>query len=165
VLRGRDEFAFLQNSDGADVVLGHEGVEWPFFDFGDEGGQRSRRDAPTPKLASDPVAHEAPSICHPTSNVSSHLAVVDDCADDVRVVASDLGPVDHEGIVVTRRERSHARRFRVALVLEENGKVGVDDVAQNHWGTHAVSETSKCRNIKTSRRGEVRAGLALLRGC
>jgi len=33
-------------------------------------------------------------------------------------------------------------------VLEENGEVRVDDVAQNHWGTHAVSETSKCRNGK-----------------
>ena len=36
VFGGQDEFAFLQNPDGADVVLGYEGVEWPFFDFGDE---------------------------------------------------------------------------------------------------------------------------------
>jgi hypothetical protein len=52
------------------------------------------------------------------------------------MVTPELGPVDHEGVVVTRRKRSHAQRFRVALVLEENGKVRVDDVAQNQWGTH-----------------------------
>ena len=59
VFGGRDEFAFLQNPDGADVVLGYEGVEWPFFDFGDEGGEGSRRNAPAPELAPDPVGGPA----------------------------------------------------------------------------------------------------------
>ena len=39
VLGGRDKFAFLQNPYGADVVRGHEGMEWPLFDLGDERGE------------------------------------------------------------------------------------------------------------------------------
>jgi hypothetical protein len=46
---------------------------------------------------------------------------------------------------VTRRERSHAHGFGVALMLEENRQVEVDDLAQNYrwWIAHAESETSK----------------------
>ena len=73
VLGGRDEFAFLQNPDGADVVLGHEGMEWPLFDFGDEGGEGSRPNAPAPELAPDPVADQLPVLGDPASDVFSHL--------------------------------------------------------------------------------------------
>src|SRR5215831_20092117 len=71
VLGGRDELAFLQNPDGADIVLGHEGMEWPLFDFGDEGGEGSRRNAPTPELAPDPVADQPPILSDPASDVPS----------------------------------------------------------------------------------------------
>jgi len=57
--------------------------------------------------------------------------------------------VHHERIEVTRRERSHAHGFRVALVLEENSKVCVDDLALNHWRTHAKSEPSKHQDVKS----------------
>jgi len=83
MLGGRDEFAFLQNPDGADVVLDHEGMEWPLFDFGDEGGEGSGRNAPAPELAADPVADQLPVSGYPASDVSSHLPVADDRADDV----------------------------------------------------------------------------------
>ncbi len=130
VLGGRDEFAFLQNPDGADVVPGHEGVEWPLFDFGDESGEGSRRNASAPELAPDPVAHEAPSVSHPASDVPRHLPVADDRAGEVRGLAADPGPMCYESVVVTRRKRSHAHGFGVALMLEENRQVGVDDLAQ-----------------------------------
>ena len=81
---GQDEFAFLQNPDGADVVLGYEGVEWPFFDFGDEGAEGSRRNAPAPELAPDPVADQPVVLGDPASDVPSHLPVADDRAGDVR---------------------------------------------------------------------------------
>jgi hypothetical protein len=54
VLGGRDQFAFLQNPDGVDVVLGHEGMDWPLFDFDNEVGEGSHRNAPDPELAPDP---------------------------------------------------------------------------------------------------------------
>src|SRR5215472_9306072 len=129
---GRDEFAFLQNPDRADVVLGHESMEWPLFDFGDEGGEGSRRNAPAPELAPDPVADQLPVLGDPASDVFSHLPIADDRADDVRGLAAELGPMCHEGVMIPRWKRRHPHGFRVALMLEEDRKVGVDDLAQNH---------------------------------
>ena len=150
VLGGRDEFAFLQNPDGADVVRGHEGMEWPLFDFGDEGREGSRRNAPAPELAPDPVADQPPVLGDPASNVPSHLPVADDRADDVRGLAAELGPMCHEGVMIPRGKRRHPHGFRVALMLEEDRKLGVDDLAQNHrwWIAHAKSETPKRQNVK-----------------
>lgn len=150
VLGGRDEFAFLQNPDGADVVLGHEGMEWPLFDFGDEGGEGSRRNAPAPELAPDPVADQPLVLGDPASDVPSHLPVADDRADDVRGLAAELGPMCHEGVMIPRGKRRHPHGFRVALMLEEDRKVGVDDLAQNYprWIAHAESETPKRQNVK-----------------
>jgi hypothetical protein len=37
-----------------------------------------------------------------------------------------------EGVMIPRGKRRHPRAFRVALMLEEDREVGVDDVAQNH---------------------------------
>src|SRR5438874_5302603 len=141
VLGGRDEFAFLQNPDGADVVLGHEGMEWPLFDFGDEGGEGRGRNAPAPELAPDPVADQPLALGDPASDVPSQLPVADDRADDVRGLAAELGPMCHEGVMIPRRKRRHPHGFRVALMLEEDRKVGVDDLAQNHpwWIAHALT--------------------------
>jgi hypothetical protein len=140
VLGRRDEFAFLQNPDRPDVVLGHEGTEWPLFDFGDECGEGSRRNAPAPELAPDPVADQPLVLGDPASDVPSHLALADDRADDVRGLAAELGPMCHEGVMIPRRKRRHSRALRVALMLEEDRKVGVDDLAQNHpwWIAHRV---------------------------
>ena len=132
VLGGRDEFAFLQNPDGAEVVLGHEGMEWPLFDFGDQGGEGSRRNAPAPELAPDPVADQPPVLGDPASDVPSHLAIADDRADDVRGLAAELGSMCYKGVMIPRGKRRHQRALRVALMLEEDRKVGVDDLAQNH---------------------------------
>ena len=150
VLGGRDEFAFLQNPYGADVVRGHEGMEWPLFDFGDEGGEGSRCNAPAPELASDPVADQPPVLGDPASDVPSHLPVADNRADDVRGLAAELGPMCHKGVMIPRGKRRHPHGFRVALMLEEDRKLGVDDLAQNHpwWIAHAESETPKRQNVK-----------------
>jgi len=78
VLGGRDELSLLQNPDGADVVLGHEGMEWPLFDFGDEGGESSRRNAPAPELAPDPVADQSAIFGDPASDVPSYLPIADE---------------------------------------------------------------------------------------
>ena len=48
VLRGGDEFALLQNPDRAGVMAGDEGMQRPFFDFADEGGEGSGRDTAAP---------------------------------------------------------------------------------------------------------------------
>ena len=127
--------------EGADVVLGHEGMEWPLFDFGDEGGDGSRRNAPAPKLAPDPVADQPPFLGDPASDVPGHLLIADDRADDVRGLEADLGPMGHEGLMLPRGERRHLRGYRVALVLEEDRQVGVDDIAQNHLHTSTISRT------------------------
>ena len=129
VLWRRDEFAFLQNPDRPDVVLGHEGTEWPLFDFGDECGQGSRRNAPAPELAPDPVADQPLVLGDPASDVPSHLPVAGDRADDVRRLLPELNPMCHEGVMIPRGKRRHPHGFRVALILEEDRKVGVDDVA------------------------------------
>lgn len=149
VLGGRDEFAFLQNPDGADVVRGHEGMEWPLFDFGAEGCDGSRRNAPAPELAPDPVADQSPVFGDPASDVPSHLPVADDGAGDVRGLAAELGPMCHEGVPIPRGKRRHPHSFRIALMLEEDRKVGVDDRAQNHlwWIAHAESEALKRKEI------------------
>ena len=106
VLGGWDEFAFLQNPDGADVVLGHEGMEWPLFDFGDEGGEGSRRKAPAPELAPDPVVNQPLVLGDPASDVPSHLPVAYDRADDVRGLAAELGPMCLEGVMIPRGKRA-----------------------------------------------------------
>ena len=142
VLGRRDEFAFLQDPDGADVVLGHEGMEWPLFDLGDEGGEGSRRNAPAPELAPDPVADQPLVLGDPASDVPSHLPVADDRADDVRRPLPELDPMCHEGVMIPRGKRRHPHGFRVALILEEDRKVGVDDVAQNHLHTPNETELS-----------------------
>jgi len=132
VLGGWDEFAFLQNPDRADIVHGDKGMEWPLFDFGDEGGEGRRRNAPAPELAPDPVADQPPVSGDPASDVPSHLPVADDRPDDVRGLATDLGPMCHEGVMIPGGKRRHPHGFRVALMLEEDWKVGVDNLAQNH---------------------------------
>ena len=162
VLGGRDEIAFLQNPYGADVVLGHEGMEWPLFDFGDEGGQGSRRNAPAPELAPDPVADQPLVLGDPASDVPNHLPVADDRADDVRGLPAELGPVCHEGVMIPRGKRRHPHGFRVALMLKEDRKLGVDDLAQNHprWIAHAKSETPKRQNVKDAEQLERAAAIA-----
>ena len=109
VFGGQDEFAFLQNPDGADVVLGDEGMEWPLFDFGDEGGEGSRRNAPAPELAPDPVADQPLVLADPASDVPSYLPVAHDRADDVRGFAPELGPMCDEGVMIPRGKRRHPR--------------------------------------------------------
>src|SRR5436190_18443939 len=104
-LGGRDEFAFLQNADGAEVVLGHEGMEWPLFDFGVQGGEGSRRNAPAPELAPDPVADQPPVLGDPASDVPSHLAIAGDHADDVRGLAAELGSMSDVGVNIPRGQR------------------------------------------------------------
>jgi len=163
VLGGRDELAFLQNPDGADVVPGHEGMEWPLFDFGDEGGDGSRRNASAPELAPDPVADQPPILGDPASDVPSHLPVADDRADDVRGLAAELGPMFHEGLMIPRGKRGHPHGFRVALVLEEDRKVGVDDIAQNHLHTssdqpHRGRASDALNANRTKSRDPVQAG-------
>ena len=56
----------------------------------------------------------------------------------------------HEGVMIPRGKRRHPHGFRVALMLEEDRKLGVDDLAQNHpwWIAHAKSETPKRQNVK-----------------
>src|SRR5204862_8350490 len=89
-------------------------------------------DALAPVLATDPVADEAPVILVPAADVPDDHAVHDDGAGDV-FRAEDLGaPVGHERIALPRRECGHAQRFRVALVLEEDGQVLIGDVAEDH---------------------------------
>ena len=83
VLGGRDKFAFLQNPDRADVVTGHKGMEWPLLDFDYEDGQGSRRNAPAPELAPDPVAEQPLFLGNPASEVPSHLPVAHDRAGNV----------------------------------------------------------------------------------
>src|SRR4029453_18298440 len=123
---------FLQNPDGADVVLGYEGVEWPFFDFGDEGAEGSRRKAPAPELAPDPVADKPVVPPDPASDVPSHLPVADDRAGDVRGVAAELRPMCHEGVMIPRGERRHPNAFQVAPMFEEDRKGRGHKLAQNH---------------------------------
>jgi hypothetical protein len=148
VLGGRDELAFLQNPDRADVVLGHEGKEWPLFEFGDEGGEGSSRNAPAPELAPDPVADQPPILDDPASDVPSHLPIADDRADDVRGVAAELGPMCHEGFMIPRRKGRHPHGYRVALVLEEDRQVGVDDIAQGHFHTSRGQRTEPAAGLR-----------------
>src|SRR5581483_8875207 len=129
VLRRQHEIAFLQNPNGADVVLGHESVQWPLFEFGNESGEGSRRNSPVPELASNPIADQPPVLCDPASDVPGHLSVANDCADDVRGLAPELGPMFHERVTVPRGKRRHPHGFRVALMLKENRKIGFDDLA------------------------------------
>src|SRR5262249_6689097 len=63
---------------------------------------------------------------------SSRIAVLLDRADDVRGLAAELGPMCHEGVMIPRWKRRHPHGFQVALMLEEDRKVGVDDLAQDH---------------------------------
>ena len=85
-----------------------------------------------PEFAPDPVGDQPPVVGDPASDVPSYLPVADDRADDVRGLATDLGPMCHEGVMIPRGKRCHPHAFRVALMLEEDRKVGVDDLAQNH---------------------------------
>jgi hypothetical protein len=94
VLGGRDELAFLQNPDGAEVVTGHESMEGPLFDFGDKSGEGSRRNTPAPELASDPVADQPPILGDPASDVPTHLPIADDRADDVRGLEAEPASSD-----------------------------------------------------------------------
>src|SRR5205809_6741941 len=116
-------------------------MEWPVFEFDDEGLEGSRRNALSPELAPDPVADQPPVLGDPASDVPGHLPGADDRADDVRRFASELGPMCHEGVMIPRRKRRHPHGVRVALMLEEDRKVGVDDLAQNHpwWIAHALT--------------------------
>jgi hypothetical protein len=118
--RGTLRIGIFQNPDRADVVLGHEGTEWPLFDFGDEGGEGSRRNAPAPELAPDPLADQPPILGDPASDVPSQLPIAEDRADDVRGLAAEFGPMGHEGLMIPRGKRRHPHALRVALVLEED---------------------------------------------
>ena len=40
-----------------------------------------------------------------------------------------------EGVMIPRGKRRHPHGFRVALMLVEDRKVGLDDLAQNHLHT------------------------------
>jgi len=123
MLQGRDEFAFLEDPDGADIVLGDERMQWPLFDFGHKGGDGSRCNAAAPELASDPVADQPLVSGDPASDVPSHLPVADDRADDVRMLTAQLVPMCHERVIIPRRKRRHLHSLRVALMLKEDRQV------------------------------------------
>jgi hypothetical protein len=107
--------------------------------------------ATPPELAPDPVADQPLVLGDPASDVPSHLAVADDRADDVRGLVAELGPMCHEGVMIPRGKRRHPHGFRVALMLEEDRKVGVDDVAQNHLHT---SNENYTKDFRLTRPGE-----------
>jgi hypothetical protein len=56
----------------------------------------------------------------------------------------------HEGVMIPRGKRRHSHGFGIALILEEDRKLGFDDLAQNHawWIAHTESETPKRQNVK-----------------
>src|ERR1051326_4118583 len=107
-------------------------MEWPLSDFRNKRGHRRGRYAAIPELASDPVADQPAILSNPASDVPSDLPVEDDRADNVRGIAAELGPMCHEGVVIPRAKRRHPHGFRVALMLEEDRKIGIGDIAQNH---------------------------------
>jgi hypothetical protein len=110
-------------------VRGHKGIKWPLFDFGDEGGKGCRRNASAPELAPNPVADQPLVLGDPASDIAGHPPVADNRANDVRRFAAEPRPMRREGVVIPRVKRCHLRGFRVALMLEEDRKVGVDDFA------------------------------------
>ena len=154
VLGRGDEVTFLQNPDGADVMLGYKGMERPVFHFGNERAESSRCNAPAPELAPNPVADQLPLLRDPAADIPSHLPVADDRANDVRGLAAKLDPMCPEGVVIPRGKRRHPHRLRVALMLEENRKIGVGDLAQNDrcWISHPESEAAERQPSKLPRK-------------
>src|SRR5205814_6215723 len=110
----------------------------------------SRRNAPAPELAPDPVADQPLVLVDPASDVPSYLPVAGDRADDVRRLLPELNPMCHEGVMIPRGKRRHPHGFRVALILEEDRKLGVDHLAQNNqwWIAHAEVKRQKIKPSK-----------------
>jgi hypothetical protein len=113
-----------------------------------------RREPAAPKLSPDPVPDEPASVVLPAADVAGDRAVGDDRPSQGRVVRERLRPVRHERVAFARRERSHRRRFPVALVLVEDRQIRLDDLAQD---AHATSVPPSLRSTI----GEAFAGVTL----
>ena len=132
------EPALLQDADRAHVVPHDVGVQRPDRHLVHEQGERPRRDAAAPPLASDPVAEQLLPVLRPAADVARHHAVGHDGAHHQGVVAADLRPVRLELILVASGERRHLDRLRIRLVLEEDVEIPVLDPPETHRGCHVV---------------------------
>jgi len=126
------EATLLEDADRREVVESDPRVKGP-------GGldHEKRREGPSgdafaPVLATNPVADEPPGILFPTADVPNDHAADDDGAGEVLRAEDHCPPVGYESVALPRWKCGHAQRFWVALVLEEDRKVVICDVAEDH---------------------------------
>ena len=93
----------------------------------------------TPVVPADPVADQELAGHLEAHDVSGNLLVEHDRALRHGGVAEDLRlPVLHERVAVPGRERRHAVRDRIALMLEEDGKIVFGHVPQPDPGRRCL---------------------------
>ena len=85
----------------------------------EERVQRTSRNASAPLRAIDPIPNQPVAVLAPAADSARDHSVDHDGSAEVFRVKNVGVLVCDEGVTLTRRERSHAQRFRVALVLEE----------------------------------------------
>jgi hypothetical protein len=83
-----------------------------------------------PELLPDPVADEPPAVLLPADRVAGDLVLEDDRLLHEGRIGEDSLPVGVEGLAVAWGEVGHGGRLRVALVLEEDGEVGLEHVPE-----------------------------------
>ncbi len=124
-------------------------MERPLGYLLEEGAERRRRDPSAPLLAADPVADQPPLLALPADDVAGHFAVGLDRAVDGVGSRADVLPMREERLLVPGRDAGHGDAFGVALMLEEDGQVGVDDGSQfdvHIWEDRIVSRAPTARS-------------------
>ena len=87
------------------------------------------RDTLAPPFAADPVGDETLPGPREAAHIAHHVAVRSDRPDHDGVVPADACPMRRERLALPDGERCHPARFGIALVLEEEREVVVDDLA------------------------------------
>ncbi len=112
-------------------MLRDAGVEGPHFHEAQELGQRRAGNTPAPVFFPEPVANLAFAGLFPIDNVARHLALKDDGPENTGLLGPAFCPVRHEWVARPAGKGSHAKRFRVELLLEEDGEVAFLDFAES----------------------------------
>jgi hypothetical protein len=123
------ETAFFEDTDGAEVVLGHERKEGPLTQKIDELTESACRDAFLPMVATDPVTDQSLIVLNPASDATGNLVAEQDGSIDGGFIGPDLCPVLQMGLLLAGWECGHLDCNGIALVVVENLDVRVCDFA------------------------------------
>ena len=127
--------AFLQNADRGDIVLGGAGVKGTRVADAQKLGQGQGRDSSAPECLSEPVGNLRFAVPQEASDRTRNLAVPEDGLIHAGGVGENSLPMRHERIAVggiAWHECGHAVRFRIVLLLEENGEVAFGEISQDN---------------------------------